>query len=96
MIDMQSADLEWRQQALGEDSTVNHDETVLNCLRKRLDAKTITDSPKYGHLRKVVSATLSLPFSNASVERLFSVLKLIKTSAWNRLRKETLARLIHT
>lgn len=38
---------------------------------------------------------MSLPFSNASVERLFSLLKLIKTSMRNALKRETLVGLMH-
>ncbi len=38
---------------------------------------------------------MSLPFSNASVERVFSLLKLIKTDFRNALKRETLVGLMH-
>ena len=51
---------------------------------------------KYPNLRKMVATAFSLPFSNASVERLFSSLKLVKTSLRSSLKRETLVGLMHT
>ena len=56
---------------------------------------TINGSFKYPNLRKVVACIMSLPFSNASVERLFSLLKLVKSDVRNALKRETLAGLMH-
>ncbi len=39
---------------------------------------------------------LSLPFSNASVERVFGLLNLIKTHSRNSFKRETLVGLMHT
>ena len=39
---------------------------------------------------------MSLRFSNASVERIFSLLNLIKTQSRNALKRETLVGLMHT
>ena len=63
--------------------------------QKRLNAKTINGSFKYPNLRKVVACVMSWPFSNASVERLFSLLKLVKSDVRNALKRETLAGLMH-
>ena len=39
---------------------------------------------------------MSLPSSNAAVERLFSLLKLVKTDTRNSLKRESLVGLLHT
>ena len=44
----------------------------------------------------MIATAFSLPFSNASVERLFSSLKLVKTSLRSSLKRETLVGLMHT
>ena len=48
------------------------------------------------NLRKAVATSFSLPFSNESVDGLFSSLKLVKTSFRSSLKRETLVGLIHT
>lgn len=89
------ADLEWRRQSLEESAELTPDEPSHIFWQKRLNAKTTNGSFKYPNLRKVVACVMSLPFSNASVERLFSLLKLIKTSMRNALKRETLVGLMH-
>lgn len=44
---------------------------------------------KFGHISKLVLALMSLPFSNASVERTFSVVNIIKDKLRNRMSVET-------
>jgi len=51
---------------------------------------------KYPNLRKVVACLMSLPFSNAPMERLFSALKNVKSDCRNSLKRESLAGLLHT
>ena len=94
--DKSHADLEWRQQALEECDEVMPDESSTSFWKKRLNSKTISGSFKYPNLRKIVDAIFTLPFCNDSVERLFSLLKLIKTSMPNSLKRETLIGLMHT
>ena len=45
---------------------------------------------------KVIGYLMSLPSSNAAVERLFNELKLLKTTTRNSLKRESLVGLIHT
>ena len=95
VTDMTSADLEWRKQALEEPEDVLDDETSTIFWRKRLNAKTVNGRLKYPKLKKVVACVMSLPFSNTSVERVFTLLKLIKTNSRNALKRETLVGLMH-
>ena len=73
------ADLEWRQQALEEGTDFLPNQTATAFWNNRLEAKMLNGRYKYPNLRKVVATAFSLPFSNASVEQLFSSLKLVKT-----------------
>lgn len=57
--------------------------------------KSINGELKYGSLRKVVGCMMSLPCSNAPVERLFSALKHIKTENRNSLKRESIVGLLH-
>ena len=94
LADMTSADLEWRKQALEEPEEMA-DTSAAQFWQKRLNVKTVNGTPKYPNLRKVVACVMSLPTSNASVERVFSLLKLIKTNSRNALKRETLVGLMH-
>lgn len=51
--------------------------------------------PKYPNLMKVVGCVMSLPHSNAAVERVFSQLNLIKTDLRNSLKPCSLVSLLH-
>ena len=95
-VDKSHADLKWRQQALEDCTEVKPDETTAAFWKKRLDSKNILGSFKYPNLRKIIAAIFTLPFSNASVERLFSLLKLIKTSMRNGFKREMLNGSMHT
>ncbi|KYN18236.1 hypothetical protein ALC57_09483 [Trachymyrmex cornetzi] len=44
---------------------------------------------RFGHISKLVLALMSLPFSNASVERTFSIINIIKDKLRNRMSVET-------
>ena len=87
IADMTSADLEWRKQALEEPEEMA-DTSATQFWQKRLNVKTINGTLKYPNLRKVVACVMSLPSSNASVERVFSLLKLIKTNSRNALKRD--------
>ena len=82
--------------SIEECAEVRPDETTTAFWKKRLDSKTISGSFKYPNLRKIIAEIFTLQFSNASVERLFSILKLIKTSMRNGLKREMLNGSMHT
>jgi hypothetical protein len=58
--------------------------------------KTATGEPAFPNLIKLVKTVLSLPYSNAAVERVFSQLKLIKTDHRASLKRESLLALLTT
>lgn len=58
--------------------------------------KNIAGAPLFGELKKVIRLLLVLPFSNACVERVFSVLNNMKTAHRNRLKTETITSLMTT
>lgn len=61
-----------------------------------LKLKDMTGTEMFPNLKKIVGLLLVLPFSNASVERIFSRLKLIKCENRNRLNTETISSLMAT
>lgn len=69
---------------------------LLNSGKKQLSLKSETGEPKYPNLAKVVGCSLSLPHSNASVERIFSHLRRVKTDIRSRLKSSSLVSLLHT
>ena len=70
------------------------DLSVEQCWKKILGLKTRSGEIKYPELRKCISLIFSLPFSNVPAERLFSLLKLIKTDMRNSRENVTLVSLI--
>ena len=96
VADLVSADLEWRKQSLEESTEFAPDESSIIFWQKWLNTRNVNGSLKYPNLRKIVISMMSLPFSNASVERIFSLLNLIKTQSRNALKRETLVGLMHT
>ena len=89
-------DAEWRKQALEETEEITEGKSSLQFREKQLNKCTIDGRLKYPNLKKVIGCVMSLPSSNAAVERLFSLLKLIKTDTRNSLQRETLVGLIRT
>lgn len=57
--------------------------------------KNSVDENPFKELSEFVSSLLILPFSNADVERLFSMMGLIKNKLRNRMRTEVLSSLIY-
>ena len=96
LADTAVVDAEWRKQALEESNEIVADESSLQFWKRRIDARTLDERMKYSNLKKVIGCMISLPFSNAPVERLFSQLKLVKTSTRNSLKRESLVGLMHT
>lgn len=64
--------------------------------KKALNKRNASSEYAYPHLRSAIGTLLSLPASNASVERVFSSLKLIKTDNRSLIKRQTLLALLHT
>jgi hypothetical protein len=91
-IDLNKLDMEWRQHALEPKAKpeLHWDEYWLNIR----DTTTPTGEAKYPLLMAFVSILASLPFSNVSVEIIFSQLKLVKTDQRNSLKSTSLVSLL--
>ena len=96
VADKMLVDAEWRKQALEESSEINKDESSLQFWQNRLSTCTFDGKLKYANLMKVIGCIMSIPSSNAAVERRFSLLKLVKTDTRNSLKRESLVGLLHT
>lgn len=98
IINMQDLDTEWKRHALldhvkeGLDPNKSSEEywKIVFSLR------TVSGSCIFPNLKIVINLLLILPFSNASVERVFSTLKNIKTDHRNKLKTDTVKALIAT
>ena len=92
-MDLDKLDMEWRQHALEPRAKpdLHWDEYWLNIR----NTTTPTSEAKYPVLMKFVGILASLPFSNASVERIFSKLKLVKTDQRNSLKSTSLVASLH-
>lgn len=89
---LQLVDIEWRKQGIEE---LNCNQTNLEFWKERLSIRNYSGELKYKHLGKVLGCLLSLPFTNAPVERLFSTLKMIKSDVRNSLKRENVVVLLH-
>ena len=92
-VDKKLLDEEWRAHYLEEDLSAHLKVTEYwDIVFKKRNA---ADLPSFPNLTVAISTVLSLPFSNASVERFFSHLNLTKTSQRSSLKNETLRGLMH-
>ncbi|KAJ8028913.1 40S ribosomal protein S15 [Holothuria leucospilota] len=91
----QAADTEWREQAMLH-PTLNETMSVYDYWKTLFQLKDGQGNVMFPNLRKIVSVLLSLPFSNAAVERVFSQLKLIKNDHRSCLKQESLLGLLVT
>lgn len=90
-VNYEELDKDWRSQRL----IVTADKsTSTTAYWKNLFEKSEMGKPTFIELPKLVNFFMSLPFSNAGIERVFSSLKTIKTDKRNRLDNETLSALI--
>ena len=101
LCDRQKADNEWREHASLPPSffKVETTDEVKNLTVESywgfvLKAQTITNSLKFSNLIPCISSLLSLPFSNAIAERIFSILDQVKTPLRNPLHNVSLSSLI--
>ena len=93
VCDCENADLEWRKLAL--DGHFRDVSDVSEFWKKQFSLKKLNGDQKYPNLSKVVGCALSLPHSNAAVERIFSQVRLIKTDMRNSLKSTSLVSLLH-
>ena len=77
VADLQVVDQEWMEHTLNPN--LNENMTAEEYWQVVFKAKKTANELATPNLVKVVKVLLSLPFSNAQVERVFSQLKLIKT-----------------
>jgi hypothetical protein len=85
---------EWRSHAFNTD--LNSDKTLQEYWTAIFNAKNQGQQKINPALTIVVTTLLSLPFSNAAVERVFSQLKLIKNDRRSALKQESLLALLST
>lgn len=90
-INYSALDKEWRSQSLSdiEDTT-----DTVRYWKHKFQEKNLDGGPKFVQLPILITYFMTLPFSNAAVERLFSAVKNIKTDKRNRLDNETLASIL--
>ena len=92
ILDTTKLDGEWRQHVFEENLNPElHWEEYWMAVR---NAKVSSGEPKYPNLSKFVEVVASFPFSNAAVERVFSLLKRIKTDDRTRLKSSSLVSLL--
>ena len=89
-------DSKWEKRAIEESNMINSDESSLKFWKQRLEACTFEGRKIYPNLKKVVSCIMSLPSSNAAVEKMFRKMKLVKSTTLNALKRESFVDLLHT
>ena len=92
--ELQKADQEWREHALGPN--LSEEKTSEEYWQVVFKEKDAAGKLRYPNLVRVIKVLLSLPFSNAAVERVFSQLKLIKSDHRAALKQESLLALLTT
>lgn len=97
-MDLQKLDNEWRQHGLLDfDKYELHSDLEPDVYwRKVFKLKNNLGEDMFPILQKVINFILILPFSNASVERIFSTLNICKTDLRNRLSSETVTGILFT
>lgn len=93
-INAQELDLEWRQQAMNPKLSANM--SFMDYWHVIFYEKNVIGSHTYPELRKFINILLSFPYSNASVERVFSHLQLIKDDHRSALKQQSLIGLLTT
>lgn len=95
-LDPQGLDNEWKKHSLLDHAKEGLDPSKPANIywKKVFQMKTSTGLPAFKNLKTAINLLLVLPFSNASVEHIFSALKNCKTAHRNRLKTETIVSLI--
>lgn len=94
--DIESLDDEWRVLQTLEEIVIYKENSVPEFWSQVSEVRNAVNELMFPHLKKLISALLSLPHSSATAERIFSQLNLIKTKLRNRLNVETCSSLIFT
>ncbi|XP_028402033.1 uncharacterized protein LOC114524975 [Dendronephthya gigantea] len=94
VADLRETDREWRQHALSPN--LNGEKSFEEYWKVVFSEKNQGGEKVYPNLTNVVATALSLPFSNAAVERVFSQLRLIKNDHRATLKQESLLALLST
>lgn len=97
-LDDQKLDDEWRQHAFLDFKKHNLCENldVETYWSRVFEIENCLGEPLFPNLRTVIPFLLILPFSNCSVERIFSKLKLTKTELRNKLASNTISSIFFT
>lgn len=99
-VNMAEVDKEWRGISLlscEELGLTSNEIKNISCFWKKVFAlENAADQKLHQNVEKVLSILLCLPSSNASVERIFSQRKLIKTNHRHKLKTDTIAALMVT
>lgn len=97
-VHKQILDNEWRSHALLDHSSLGLNSTLPaeHYWTKVFELKNAGGTEIYPNLKVVMNFLLILPFSNASVERLFSDLNNVKTDLRNKLKTDTVAAILAT
>lgn len=97
-VEAQQLDNEWRKHAFLEYATLGIDcsKPAEQYWKQIFDLKNSAGVCLFQSLKIIITFLLVLPFSNSSVERVFSNLFNIKTDHRNKLGADTLAALLHT
>lgn len=97
-IASQELDNEWKDHSLLDFEELGLDKnlSVEKYWQKVFELKNCVGDLRFGNLKIVIQLLLVLPYSNASVERVFSSIKNIKTDHRNRLKTDTLNALLLT
>lgn len=96
-VDDQQLDNEWRQHALLDFNELQiQTDDAEKYWRSVFSLKNTAGRPIFENLQIIIRFFLILPFSNVSVERLFSDLNLIKTDHRNSLDTENIAAILYT
>lgn len=93
-INLQDLDNEWREHALLED--IDKNKSAEDYWAQIFSLKNAAGIPRFKNLEIVINFLLILPFSNASVERIFSTLNNIKSENRNKLGRDSLVAILHT
>ena len=93
IADLQEVDKEWRDQSLCLNPKLNESVTAEEYWQVVFQEKTAAGESAFPNLTKAVTTLLSLPYSNAALERVFSQLKLDHRAS---LKRESLLALLTT
>ncbi|XP_046689130.1 uncharacterized protein LOC124375050, partial [Homalodisca vitripennis] len=98
VVDVQKLDNQWKSHALLDfkEHKLDANESAMQYWKAVFSLKTVAGDAMFTEIQKVFNLLFILPFSNSSVERIFSELKHCKTNDRNKLKTETVVSLMGT